>query len=305
MKSSNILVIGSLNMDWIIKVPRTPLAGETLTGNFSLAVPGGKGANQAFAASNLGGQVYMLGAIGSDAEGKILIDMLKKAKVHTEAIATREDTKTGLALIYVNNEGDNTIVVLPNANAKVDKAAIDAHMELIHKCEIILFQMEIPEETLYYAIELAHGLGKTIILNPAPAPDAIPDTILSKIDYLTPNETELATLSGLPTDTLENIEIGAKSLLSKGVKNVITTLGPRGALLVNAERTVHFDGFPAHAIDTTAAGDSFNGAIATYLSQGKTIDEAITFGNKTASITVTRVGAQSSIPSLDEVLQLS
>ena len=195
----------------------------------------------------------MLGAIGNDAEGKILIEMLQKAKVHTEAIATLEDTKTGLALIYVNNEGDNTIVVLPNANAKVDKIAIDAHIDLMHNCDIILFQMEIPEETLYYAIELAHSLGKTIILNPAPAPDAIPDNILSKIDYLTPNETELATLSGLPTDTLENIE---------------------------------------------------KGAIATYLSQGKTIDEAIIFGNKTASITVTRVGAQSSIPSLDEVLQI-
>lgn len=302
MKSSNILVIGSLNMDWIIKVPRTPLAGETLTGEFSLAVPGGKGANQAFAASNLCGHVYMLGAVGTDEDGQTLIQTLKKAHVHTDAIAQLENNKTGLALIYVNSEGDNTIVVLPNANAKVDHAAIDAHMDLMHHSDIVLLQMEIPEETLYYAIDLAHSLGKTIILNPAPAPDTIPDHILSKIDYLTPNETELTTLSGIQADTFKNVEKACQYLIAKGVKNVITTLGPRGALLVNQERTAHFEGFPAHAIDTTAAGDSFNGAIATYLSQGKTIDEAITFGNKVASITVTRVGAQSSIPSLEEVL---
>lgn len=302
MKSSNILVIGSLNMDWIIKVPRTPLAGETLTGEFSLAVPGGKGANQAFAASNLGGQVYMLGAVGTDEDGTTLIQTLQHAHVHTEAVAQLKHHKTGLALIYVNHEGDNTIVVLPNANAQVDHAAIDAHQTLLHQSDFVLLQMEIPEETLYYAIDLAHELGKTIILNPAPAPDAIPDCILSKIDYLTPNETELATLSGIPVDTLENIEKACQYLIHKGVKNVITTLGARGALLVNAERTTHFKGYPAHAIDTTAAGDSFNGALVTYLSQGKTIDEAIDFGNKVASITVTRVGAQSSIPSLEEVL---
>lgn len=302
MKLSNILVIGSLNIDWIIKTPHTPVTGETLTGEFSLAVPGGKGANQAFAAGNLGGKVSMLGAVGTDADGQTLLDMLQKAHVDTQAILKLEETKTGLALIYVNNEGDNTIVVLPNANAKVDKSYIDAHLEQIQNSDIILLQMEIPHETLYYAIDLAHSLGKTIILNPAPAPESIPDTILSKIDYLTPNETELATLSGLHADSLEGAVQGAKYLLEKGVKNVITTLGSRGALLVNHERTAHFEGFPVTPVDTTAAGDSFNGAVATYLSQGKSIDEAIRFGNKVASIAVTRVGAQSSIPTLSEVL---
>lgn len=303
MKSSNILVIGSLNIDWIIKVSHTPVTGETLTGEFSLAVPGGKGANQAFAAGNLGGNVHMLGAVGSDADGQTLLTMLEKAHVSTQSILRLEDAKTGLALIYVNNEGDNTIVVLPNANAKVDKTYIDTYLDLIKNSNILLLQMEIPHETLYHAIEIGHKLGKTIILNPAPAPESIPDAILAKIDYLTPNETELATLSGMPTDSLSGVEQGAKSLLAKGVKNIITTLGSRGALLVNKERSTHFEGFPVTPVDTTAAGDSFNGAVATYLSQGKSIDEAILFGNKVASIAVTRVGAQSSIPTLEEVLR--
>ena len=301
MNLSTILVIGSLNMDWIIKTPHTPLTGETLMGEFSLAVPGGKGANQAYTCASLGATTSMLGAVGQDAEGTQLINNLNNVGVDTSNLLNLEGTKTGLALIYVSAVGDNTIVVLPNANEKVTPDYITQYKHLLASCNIILLQMEIPLETLYFIIDLAHSLGKTIILNPAPAPDSIPDDILAKIDYLTPNETELATLSQTSTDSLEGVTLGAQSLLSKGVKNVITTLGSRGALLVTPERTQHFPGHTVTPVDTTAAGDSFNGAIATYLSQGKSIDEAITFANKVASITVTRVGAQSSIPSLKEV----
>lgn len=296
MKRAKILVIGSLNMDWMIEVSHTPIAGETIMGHFNKEVPGGKGGNQAYAIGSLGGHVTMLGAVGNDAAGKTLLETLQHAGVNTSAIELKADVQSGMALIYINGDGDNTIVVLPNANHTITKECIWRQKELIEEADMIVLQMEIPHEAVYEAIHIAHSLGKIIILNPAPAPSSIPNDILSKIDYLTPNETELELLSGYSIHTLEETEQAAKSLLEKGVKHVITTLGSKGALLVNTQRTTHFPGYPAHVVDTTAAGDSFNGAIAVYLSEGKTIDEAIQFANRVASITVTRPGAQSSIP---------
>lgn len=301
MKRAKILVIGSLNMDWIIEVSHTPVAGETIMGHFNKEVPGGKGGNQAYAIGALGGHVTMLGAVGNDVTGQILLETLQHAGVDISAIKISSDTQSGMALIYINDEGDNTIVVLPNANHTLTKETIQQHKALIKEAELIVLQMEIPHEAVYEAIHIAHSLQKTIILNPAPAPSSIPDEILCKIDYLTPNETELELLSGYPIKTFEDAENAASHLLAKGVKNIITTLGAKGALLVNKERTSHFTGYPAQVVDTTAAGDSFNGAIAVYLSEGKTIDEAINFANRVASITVTRSGAQSSIPFRSEL----
>lgn len=302
MNKSNILVIGSLNMDWIIEVPHTPIAGETIMGHFTKEVPGGKGGNQAYAIGSLGGQVVMLGAIGSDAIGQTLIKSLQHAHVNTSHIATQLNMQSGMALIYINSERDNTIVVLPNANETLTQEQIHQNINLIEEAQIIVLQMEIPHEAVYEAIRIAHELGKTIILNPAPAPRSIPDDILRKVDYLTPNETELALLSHHPVSTLQEIEQAAQSLVEKGVKHVITTLGAKGALLVTPENTTHFPGYPTNVVDTTAAGDSFNAAIAVYLSEGKSIEEAIEFANRVASITVTRTGAQSSIPFRNEVL---
>ena len=296
MKRAKILVIGSLNIDWMIDVSHTPVAGETIMGHFNKEVPGGKGGNQAYAIGSLGGHVTMLGAVGNDAAGKTLLETLQHAGVNTSAIKLKTDIQSGMALIYINGDGDNTIVVLPNANHTITKEYIQQQQGLIEEADMIVLQMEIPYEAVYEAIHIAHSLDKIIILNPAPAPSSIPNDILSKIDYLTPNETELELLSGYSIHTLEETEQAAKSLLEKGVKHVITTLGSKGALLVTTERTTHFPGYPAHVVDTTAAGDSFNGAIAVYLSEGKTIDEAIQFANRVASITVTRSGAQSSIP---------
>ena len=301
MKKSKILVIGSLNMDWIIEVSHTPVVGETIMGHFSKEVPGGKGGNQAYTIGNLGGHVTMLGAVGNDDTGKTLLETLERVGVNTSAIELRNDIQSGMALIYINGEGDNTIVVLPNANHTMTKDHIQQNKTLIEEAEIIVLQMEIPHEAIYEAIHIAYSLGKTIILNPAPAPSSIPNDILRKIDYLTPNRTELELLSGYTLNTLEEIELAAKSLLKKGVKHVITTLGEKGALLVNDKHTTHFPGYPTRVVDTTAAGDSFNGAIAVYLSEGKPIDEAIQFANRVASITVTRSGAQSSIPSRVEL----
>ena len=301
MKKAKILVIGSLNMDWIIEVSHTPVVGETIMGHFSKEVPGGKGGNQAYTIASLGGDVTLLGAVGNDATGKTLLDTLNHAGVNTSGVELREDIQSGMALIYVNNEGDNTIVVLPNANQTVTKEQIHLSKKLIEEAKIIVLQMEIPHEAVYEAIHFAYDLGKTIILNPAPAPSSIPNEILSKIDYLTPNQTELERLSGYSIHTMEDTVRAAKVLLKKGVKHVITTLGEKGALLVSTEHTTHFPGYPAHVVDTTAAGDSFNGAIAVYLSEGKNLDEAISFANRVASITITRSGAQSSIPCRSEL----
>lgn len=304
MKQKKILVVGSLNMDWVINISHTPVSGETILGEFTRQIPGGKGANQAYAVGHLGGSVTMLGSVGSDLEGTELIHTLNTVGVDTSPISILPDTKSGIAFIYVNHTGDNTIVVLPNANAKVTPNSINEHLHYIEESDIIILQLEIPLETICHVIDYAYSLGKTIILNPAPASTAIPDNIISKVDYLTPNETELTILSGMPSHTLESITEGAEHLLSKGTKNIIITLGSQGALLINKERSCHFPGYPAKAIDTTAAGDSFNGALAVYLAQGKSIDEAIIFANQVASITVTRQGAQTSIPSLLEVITL-
>lgn len=301
MSKSNILVIGSLNMDWIINVHHTPIAGETIIGNFSQEVPGGKGANQAYTIGNLGGNVTMLGAVGTDLTGHKLLNNLEGVGVDSTHVLQCSDVGSGLALITVNEDKDNSIVVLPNANNKVTPEFIQSQKPLFEQAEIILLQMEIPHESVYAATRLGHELGKTIILNPAPAPRSIPTEILKMVDFITPNESELSILSGIQCQTLEGARLGAASLLLKGVKNVITTLGPQGALLVNQEGSIHFKGYPVQALDTTAAGDSFNGAIAFSLAEGKSINAAIDFGNRVASVTVTRVGAQSSIPSKEEL----
>lgn len=301
MNQKKILVIGSLNIDWIIQLSHTPVSGETILGEFTKEVTGGKGANQAYAVGHLGGDVTMVGCVGDDPQGQKLIDTLQHVGVDTRSISTLKDVKSGLALIYVNASGDNTIVVLPNANAHVTPDLISPYLNLISSHDIIILQMEIPHPTVYNIIEHAHTLGKTIILNPAPACATIPDDILAKVDYLTPNETELGILSGHPTDTLDAIHVAGQKVLSKGTKNIIVTLGSQGALLLNTNQSKHFAGYPAKAVDTTAAGDSFNGALAVYLAQHHTIDEAIQFANQVASIAVTREGAQTSIPSLSEV----
>lgn len=301
MQQSKILVIGSLNMDWVIRVPHTLEEGETLLGAFTDEVPGGKGANQAYAVASLGGDVTMLGAVGSDKVGEKLIDNLEVVGVNTTHIATIPDMKSGLALIHVNDKGNNSIVVLPNANAAVDNAYIDSKKALIEEADIIILQMEIPIETVYYTIHKAHSLNKTVILNPAPAPSSIPDEVLGKIDYITPNQTELQILSGIPAKDIESAKQGAKVLLEKGVKNILVTLGDQGALFINNEETMHIIGEKVIAKDTTAAGDCFNGAFAVYLAEGKSIKEAISFANKASGIAVTRKGAQISIPKRTEI----
>ena len=301
MREKKILVVGSLNMDLVVNLVAMPKVGETVLGNDLSYVPGGKGANQSFAATRLGGSVTMLGKVGDDNFGRALVNHLSEVGVDTSAIGIEEECSTGLAVIYVNNEGDNSIVVIPGANAKCDIPYINSHINKIEEADIIMIQMEIPLETVQYVIEMAKKYNKSLILNPAPAPDFMPDTLYKDIDYITPNETELAKLTNCPADTIDEIIKASQKLIDKGVKKVIVTCGERGAVLVDQISHKHYTTQKVEAIDTTAAGDSFNAAVAVKLMEGSSEEEAITFANKVSGIVVTRAGAQSSIPSRQEI----
>jgi ribokinase len=299
-----ILVIGSANIDMITQVKEMPVAGETVLGNGLQRIPGGKGANQACAVGSLGGNVIMLGCIGDDEFGQMQKVALQSRNVDISSLNVSSKLNTGIALINVNAQKDNSIVVIPGANEECDVEYLKREDIHFRECDYVLLQMEIPYETVYYAINRAYELGKVIILNPAPAPDRIPDDILSKIDYITPNETEIFKLTKIAGTEVTELEKAGSLLLSKGVKNVIVTLGEKGACLINKNATEVFTTRKVQAVDTTAAGDCFNGAFTVALAEGKSEKEAIDFANIASSIAVTREGAQSSIPLRDEVIAL-
>ena len=293
-----ILVIGSLNMDLSIDLAKMPVTGETILGRGIAYKAGGKGANQACAAGRLGGRVRMLGCVGQDEFGQKLVKSLSESGVETDCIKESRDLPTGTAVIYVDDNGDNSIVVIPGANMACDIEYLKAQDEQFHWCDYVVLQMEIPYEAVWYSVKRAKELGKTVILNPAPAPDKIPEEILSLVDYLTPNETEIIALNGKSKD---DIREGAEKLLSRGVSNVIATLGDRGALLVNQYGETFYPARKVVSVDTTAAGDCFNGAMVAALAEGQSEAEAILFANMASSIAVTRKGAQESLPIREEV----
>ncbi len=296
-----ILVIGSLNMDLSISMDAMPVVGETILGNGLAYQAGGKGANQACAAGLLGGQVKMLGCVGQDEFGDRQVEGLKASGVDTSYIKRSKSQPTGTAVIYVDRRGNNSIVVIPGANRECGVQYLSSRRELFEWCGCIVLQMEIPDEAVLYAARLGRELGKTVILNPAPAPDSLPDELLSLVDYLTPNETELAKLSGSQGVDLESVKAGARTLIRRGVRRVIVTMGSQGALLVSGDSERMYPARKVAAVDTTAAGDCFNGAFAAALAEGKTEGEAVCFANAAAAIAVTREGAQSSIPTRAEV----
>lgn len=301
---SKILVVGSLNMDISIRLARIPVVGETVLGDSLVFTPGGKGANQACAAGKLGGDAAMLGCVGGDDFGNIQKKSLREAGVDVSRLKTSPASPTGTAIILVDKQGNNDIVVVPGANGECDTAYIRENDPLILSASILLLQMEIPWETIGYVIRRAHTLGKRIILNPAPAPDLLPDEILGMVDFITPNENELAQLSGSPTRTMDEIRAAADALLARGARNVLVTLGKRGVFLANGGGAAVYPTTDLRAVDTTGAGDTFNGAFLVALSEGKTVEEAIRFGNAASSISVTRKGAQESIPTRQEVDKL-
>lgn len=293
-----ILVIGSLNMDLSIDLAKMPVTGETILGRGIAYKAGGKGANQACAAGKLGGRVRMLGCVGQDEFGQKLVKSLSESGVETDYIKESRDLPTGTAVIYVDDNGDNSIVVIPGANMACDIEYLKEQDEQFHWCDYVVLQMEIPYEAVWYSVKRAKELGKMVILNPAPAPDEIPEEILSLVDYLTPNETEIIALNGKSKD---DIREGAEKLLSRGVSNVIATLGDRGALLVKRYGETFYPARKVVSVDTTAAGDCFNGAMVAALAEGQSEAEAILFANIASSIAVTRKGAQESLPIREEV----
>lgn len=299
-----ILVIGSLNMDVVIEMKRMPIVGETVLGTQMTYVPGGKGANQAYAAARLGGNVKMLGCVGEDDFGRIQRNNLTECGVDTDDLKVTGMQGTGMASIYVDECGDNTVVVVPGANAECNVSYLKEKDEALQECDYVILQMEICSDAIYHAINRAKELGKTIILNPAPMPDSFPDEIFPMLDYITPNETELMKLCGRGGDSVEDYAKGARQLLEKGVKNVLVTLGKKGALFVNQELEALFPARKVTAVDTTAAGDCFNGAFAVALAEGKKLEEAIIFAIAASSIAVTRNGAQTSMPTREETNQI-
>jgi ribokinase len=287
-------------MDLVTYVTRLPKTGETIMGKEFQQMPGGKGANQADAIAKLGAPVKLLGCVGKDTIGKTLLASLYQDNVDVSRIAILENIPTGIATINVDRAGNNVIVVASGANSHFFPEQIPNLKELINASDLIVTQLETPLETVRYTLKLAKELGKTTILNPAPALE-LDAALLASVDILIPNETELERLSGRAVHNETEIIAAALILIKKGVKEVIVTIGERGCIYVGSEKTRTFSAYQVEAVDTTAAGDSFIGAIAVALSEGKNIAAAISFAMAVAALTVTKKGAQSSLPCRQEV----
>ncbi len=296
-----LLIIGSLNLDMTVNVDHMPAVGETIISDRMHLVPGGKGANQACAAGCLRADVAMLGAVGEDTYADIQMASLQKAGVDVSRIIRRQDASTGVAFITVNSEGDNSIVVVSGANATLSCADIDAHIDLLKEADVIMFQLEIPIETVLYGAKMGKKFDKTVILDPAPVPKDFPEELYRYVDVIKPNETELQMLTGI-ADIEEHLPEAADWLRKKGVKHVLVTLGEKGVYLeAEGEAACRIPALQVETVDTTAAGDSFTAAFAVMLAQGKSMKESAVFANYVSALVVTRKGAQSSIPSLEEV----
>lgn len=293
-----VVVAGSINMDLVTVCERAPKGGETLFGKEFFQVPGGKGANQAVAIGKLGTQVTMLGKIGNDSFGKDLVASMKNSGVNTEYIENSASS-TGIAKIIVEANGQNRILVVSGANMDVDRAYIDRHIDVINDSDILVTQLEIPIDTVEYVLKKAKEAGKITILNPAPAAQ-LNDEIIKNSDIIIPNESELGIITGMPANTLNEIEAAAQKLLNMGVKELIVTLGSQGSLHLNKKGSTLHSAYKVNAVDTTAAGDSFIGGLVKNI-QDDNLDEAIEFATKVSAITVTRKGAQISIPTIEEV----
>ena len=298
LKVPNIVVIGSANMDLVVHVEHIPAAGETVLGGDCIAIPGGKGANQAVAAARLRGRVHFIGRVGDDAFGDRLRDCLASEGIDVAHLKTEPNVSSGTALIGVDAHGQNSIIVAPGANAKVSSEDIDNAGDLIRGSDIVVLQLEIPISTVKQALQTARSAGVRTILNPAPCSHTHPleSSLLELVDILTPNEHETASLLGLSSPDGLDMEMAAIRLREMGVGAVVITLGADGCLISDSNGERRIPGLRVEAVDTTAAGDCFTGALAVALSEGRKLDEAAIFANRGAAISVTRAGAQPSLP---------
>jgi ribokinase len=298
-----IYVVGSSNTDMVVKSHKLPMPGETVIGGNFLMNPGGKGANQALSASRLGGNVHFICKVGNDLFGKQALQQFKREKIGTDFIVTDALLPSGVALINVDNDGENCISVAPGANGSLKPGEVLLALENITSDDILLIQLEIPLETVIFSIKTAFEKNVKVILNPAPA-QHLSDDLLRCLYLITPNETEAELLTGIRVVNEETAEQASALLVAKGCRNVIITLGSKGAYLYTESIRKVIPAPAVTAVDTTAAGDCFNGALAVGLSEGMPLDESVSFACKAAAISVTRMGAQSSIPLRKEVDQL-
>jgi ribokinase len=292
---AKILVVGSINMDLVVRVPHTPEPGETVLGGDFETFPGGKGANQAVAAARMGGDVTMVGRVGQDDFGNTLIRTLVDNQIRTTHVIKDSKAATGIAMIAVAADGENTIVVASGANYEVSLEDVNNARELMRETDILLVQLECPLEVVSAAVELATAYDVPVVLNPAPA-QSLSSSLLSNVAYLTPNQAELRMLSGE-----DDIEKAIQKMLSWGVKNLVVTLGANGARVVSEGLDRHLPAYEITAVDTTAAGDAFNGALSVALAEERPLLDAVRYGMAAGGLAATKRGAQPSLPTREAV----
>jgi ribokinase len=300
--TGKIVVVGSLNMDLVGSAPRLPVAGETIIGHTFFDAPGGKGANQAYAAAKLGGRVSMIGRVGSDDFGRRMRANLEQVGCDASGVLALEDCPSGIALIFVADDGHNSIMVLPGANGRLTEADVEASRQQFEGAAYALFQLEVPLPTVMVAARAACRAGAKVILDPAPA-QPLSDELFSLVDLLTPNETEAAILADLPPRRLDPVQAAdiGRQLRRRGARIVVVKLGDQGCVLVSDGEPRHLLTPKVQAVDTTAAGDVFNAALAVGLTEGMDLAAACQFANRAAAVSVTRRGAQPAAPSRGEV----
>ena len=304
---NKVCVLGSMNMDLVVKVNDIPRVGETILSKSFEKIAGGKGVNQAVAAKRCGAEVSIIAKIGKDENGQILKDKLKEDNIDVKYVFEDNNESTGMAFIMVNENGNNSIIVVAGSNMTINKEEIEVSLEKIKESDILIAQFETSEEITLEAFKKAKEFGKVTILNPAPA-KKINEELLKVTDIIVPNETEVEVLTGITIEILEEANKAGQVFLEKGVKFVVITLGDKGAVIIGKDFCELVPAYKVNAIDTTAAGDSFIGGLSSKLDykniNKQTLIEAVNFGNKVSSISVQRKGAQPSIPYLKEIEEI-
>ena len=299
-RNPKVVVVGSFNMDLVVKAGRRPETGETLMGKEFGMFIGGKGSNQAIAAARLGADVTMIGRLGTDLFGDTLMAAHAEESICTDYVIRDTEVGTGIASILIDTDGDNSIVLVPQANMRLTVEDIERASESITAADVLLLQLEVPIAASQRAAEIAKSNGATVVLNPAPAQE-LPDDFLAQVDILTPNEVETESLSGVKVSTAADAERAAKVLLDKGLSAVILTLGERGPVLLTPDLTRQVPAYTVEVVDTTAAGDAFCGALATGLARGENLVDAVAFANAAGALAVTVLGAAPSMPTATQV----
>ena len=301
----NIVVIGSSNTDMVVKTSHLPAGGETVLGGTFFMNAGGKGANQAVAAARYGNRVVFVAKTGDDLFGKQVLKSLKEDNIVTDYVFVDKENPSGVALITIDSEAENCIVVAPGANMSLSPADIDVASEEIRNADVLLMQLESPVETATYAAKMAAEAGVPVILNPAPAPaEPLSEELLKSLYLITPNRSEASRLSGIEVKDMESAYRAAKAIRDMGPKNVIITLGSEGSLLDDGAMPMRVEALKVEAVDTTAAGDTYNGVLASVIAEGRSLIEAMREANVAAAISVTRMGAQPAAPTREEINEM-